>query len=288
MTLHEIILTRPSRQARLAIWLLAIGLVAIVGYLHLQTGLAYEFHLFFIVPVVLVAWFISIRRAGVIATLTVILWYLADRQLGGEQAERLPMLFNTAVRLGIFLYVAWLLGQMRAVLDRESRLARADGLTGLDNRRGFTALGHNLLGLAQRQQAPISAIFIDLDRFKEVNDRLGHDAGDTLLQTVATTLRQHLRSSDIAGRLGGDEFALILPGTDGEAASAYAEELRQRLLDAMRKKGWPVTFSIGVASFAVAPADFERLLQAADVLMYEVKNDGRNRVLARNCDSGLD
>jgi diguanylate cyclase (GGDEF)-like protein len=273
-----------SRQAQLAVWLLAIGLVGLVGYLHLQTGLGYEFHLFFIVPVVLVAWFVNVRRAHVIAVLAVILWYLADRQLGGESADRLPLLFNTLVRLSIFVAIVWLLGQLRLVLARESQLAREDALTGLANRRGFMQLGQGLLALARRQQTPISAIFIDLDHFKEVNDRFGHDTGDTLLQTVAATLRQHLRSSDVGGRLGGDEFALILPGTDVDAARAYAETLRDRLLVAMRKNGWSdVTFSIGVASFVQAPADLASLLKEADMLMYEVKDNGRDQVLVRRC-----
>lgn len=282
MTLRSLILEHPSRQTQLAVWLVAIGLAGLVGYLHLLTGLAYEFHLFFIVPVVLVAWFVNIRRGYVIASLTVILWYLADRQLGGEAADRLPLLFNTLVRLSIFIAIVWLLGQLRLVLARESQLAREDSLTGLVNRRGFMQLGQGLLALAHRQQTPITAIFIDLDRFKEVNDSLGHEAGDTLLQEVARTLRQHLRSSDIAGRLGGDEFALILPGTDADAASAYAEALRDRLLASMRENGWSVvTFSIGVASFLQAPADLPSLLKEADALMYEVKENGRDRVMVR-------
>lgn len=282
MTLRSLILEHPSRQTQLALWLVAIGLAGLVGYLHLLTGLAYEFHLFFIVPVVLVAWFVNIRRGYVIASLTVILWYLADRQLGGEAADRLPLLFNTLVRLSIFIAIVWLLGQLRLVLARESQLAREDSLTGLVNRRGFMQLGQGLLALAHRQQTPITAIFIDLDRFKEVNDSLGHEAGDTLLQEVARTLRQHLRSSDIAGRLGGDEFALILPGTDADAASAYAEALRDRLLASMRENGWSVvTFSIGVASFLQAPADLPSLLKEADALMYEVKENGRDRVMVR-------
>ena len=280
MTLRSLIFERPSRQTQLAVWLLAIGLAGLVGYLHLQTGLAYEFHLFFIVPVVLVAWFVSLRRGYVIASLTVILWYLADRQLGGESADRLPLLFNTLVRLSIFVAIVWLLGQLHLVLARESQLAREDALTGLANRRGFTQQGEFLLAMARRQNLPISALFLDLDHFKEVNDRLGHEAGDELLIRVAEILRGHLRASDLAGRLGGDEFALILPGSDLAAASEYGENLRQRLLESMRKHGWPVTFSVGVSSFATAPASLAALLSEADRLMYEAKHGGRDRLLA--------
>ena len=278
MTLRSLILEHPSRQTQLAVWLVAIGLAGLVGYLHLQTGLAYEFHLFFIVPVVLVAWFVNIRRAYVIATLTVILWYLADRQLGGDGANRLPLLFNTVVRLGIFLAIVWLLGQLRSVLTRESQLAREDGLTGLANRRGFIDQGEVLLAVVRRQSLPVSALFIDVDHFKEVNDRLGHDAGDALLVRIAEVLRGHLRASDLAGRLGGDEFALILPGTGGESAVEYAASLRQRLLDATQRNYPMATFSIGIASCSMAPATTAELLRAADDRMYSAKRAGGNRL----------
>lgn len=282
------ILTRPGRPAQLVILLAAILLTAGIGYLHLLTGLAYEFHIFFILPVLIVAWFVSAGRAIIIGVLSVAIWYLADRELGGNQANRLPLVFNTAVRLSIFLYVVWLIGQVRAVLDRESRMAREDGLTGLANQRGFTSLGHNLLGLAQRQNTPVTVMFIDLDRFKEVNDSLGHDTGDTLLRTVSEVIRGSLRVSDLAGRLGGDEFALLLPGNDPEAAAGYAESLRQRLLKAMHERNWPVTFSIGVASFATPPADFDQMIKEADALMYEVKHSGRDRVLIRSHPAPVD
>lgn len=279
---HRFIITRPGRPAQLVILLAAILLAASIGYLHLLTGLAYEFHIIFILPVLIVAWFVSVGRAIIIGVLSVAIWYLVDRKLGGYQASSLPLVFNTAVRLCIFLYVVWLIGQMRAVLDRESRMAREDVLTGLANRRGFNTLGRNLLGLARRQNTPVTVMFIDLDRFKEVNDSLGHDTGDILLKTVSEVIRGSLRVSDLAGRLGGDEFALLLPGIDSEAAAGYAENLRQRLLKTMREKNWPVTFSIGVASFATPPADFDQMINEADALMYEVKHSGRDRVLIRH------
>ncbi|MBK8121750.1 MAG: GGDEF domain-containing protein [Sulfuritalea sp.] len=122
-------------------------------------------------------------------------------------------------------------------------------------------------------------MFIDLDRFKEVNDTLGHDTGDALLTAVARIVREQVRASDIPGRLGGDEFALLLPNMNAKAASGYVEKLRRRLLAAMRESGWPVTFSIGVASHNVAPQDFDLLIKQADTLMYEVKRGGRDRVL---------
>ncbi|HEX5674031.1 MAG TPA: diguanylate cyclase, partial [Azonexus sp.] len=129
-------------------------------------------------------------------------------------------------------------------------------------------------------------MFIDLDRFKEVNDAMGHQVGDQLLKSVAAAMRDHVRISAIPCRLGGDEFALLLPGMRASAAQVYVEQLHSRLLEAMKLNGWPVTFSIGVASYNVTPGDFDGLLKQADAVIYEVKHGGRNRILLRVLNGG--
>jgi len=281
MNLYRLLQAKPDKAAERWLLILTVLLVTALSYLHLHTGPAYEFHLFFILPVLPVTWYVSPRRGALVSLLTVTLWFLADRQLGGLLGPPLPLVFNSAVRLGSLLMVVWLLGLIRAALDRETRLANEDNLTTLANRRGFFDTGRSLFHLIRRERIPVTAVFIDLDRFKEINDSLGHTTGDALLQTVAQEIRRHLRESDVAGRLGGDEFALLLPGCDPEAAADYAEKLRQRLLAAMREHRWPVTFSIGVAGFTSPPETFESLVDEADMLMYEVKESGRDRVLVR-------
>ena len=129
-------------------------------------------------------------------------------------------------------------------------------------------------------------MFIDLDHFKRVNDESGHDTGDRLLRRVAEVLQKQLRASDLAGRLGGDEFVLLLPGAGAAAAAEYAEKLRLRLLAAMQESNWPVTFSIGVASYAQPPTELTDMLCEADRLMYEVKNGGRDGIRCQSYDAG--
>jgi diguanylate cyclase (GGDEF)-like protein len=275
------LLGRPQGGHRFAVAVAIVVATAGVGYLHLLSGLAYEFHLFFIVPVLCAAWIFGRREGYLVAMLAVALWYLADLRLGGEQGDPRPLLFNSAVRLAIFVAASWLLAHTRGLLERETRLAREDELTGLPNRREFFALGRIALATAQRQEAPLTAVFIDLDRFKEVNDERGHETGDRLLREVADGLRAHMRAADIAGRLGGDEFALLLPGMEPEAAADYVADLRHRLLAAMAAQRWPVTFSIGVASYRQPPDSLPALLAEADALMYAVKRGGRDRVEQR-------
>lgn len=281
MKLVEAFLWQPGWLYRGMILAGGALLVTAIGFLHALTGLAYEFHAFFIVPILTVSWFLGPRFGYALAVLAAVEWFMADRMLAGNQAALLPLLFNTAVRLAIFAGGAWLVGVLRVILLRESRLAREDALTQLPNRREFLERGRQAFAQAQRQGEPIAAAFIDLDRFKEVNDTLGHETGDRLLKTVAAAMRAHVRVSDVPGRLGGDEFVLLLPNMKADAVHAYVEKLRRRLLDAMQAQGWPVTCSIGVASYRVTPPDFDALLKQADALMYEVKHDGRGRILLR-------
>ncbi len=281
MKLREAFLWQPHWIHQGVILIAGAILVTAISRLHIATGLAYEFHAFYIVPVLAVSWFLGARYGYALSILASVEWFLADRMLAGEPAAMLPLMFNTAVRLTIFISGAWLVGGIRLALLRESRLAREDGLTQLPNRREFHERGRVAFAQAQRQKEPFTAVFIDLDRFKEVNDAMGHGVGDQLLKSVAAAMRGHVRISDIPGRLGGDEFALLLPGMKAAAAHVFVDQLQSRLLDAMKRNGWPVTFSIGVASYNVAPEDFDRLLKQADALMYEVKHGGRNRVLLR-------
>lgn len=278
MNARRWILWQPEAGQRTLLLAGVLAVALLLGWLHFISGLAYEFHVFFVVPVLFASWYLGFRPALGLALLTAWVWFVVDRRLGGDQDDLFPLIFNSGMRLALFVGGAWLLWQMRRVLDRETRLAREDSLTGLNNRRAFHERGRDALDLSHRQGAAFTAVFIDIDRFKDVNDRLGHEAGDALLRRVAEVFRAHVRASDIAGRLGGDEFALLLPGMGEAAALAYVEDLRGRLLQEMRAAHWPVTFSIGVASCSCALDDFDGLLAEADRMMYEAKEGGRDRI----------
>jgi diguanylate cyclase (GGDEF)-like protein len=172
-----------------------------------------------------------LRPALSVSVLAIGLWAFADYQLGGVQADSFPLMFNSVLRLTLLVGGTWLLATLRDVLDRETRQAREDTLTGLDNRRAFYERGRDALALSRRQNTFFTAVFIDLDKFKQVNDEQGHHVGDELLRRVADVFRGNLRAGDIVGRLGGDEFALLLPGMGDEPALSYIENLLQRLLE---------------------------------------------------------
>jgi diguanylate cyclase (GGDEF)-like protein len=158
--------------------------------------------------------------------------------------------------------------------------ARTDALTGLLNRRGFDSRMEFALALARRSGRPLSVVSLDVDHFKGVNDRFGHEAGDEVLRRLAQTLQQRLRASDVIARLGGEEFAVVLPDTAAEDAFAIA----QSIVDGMAAQEDPlvgrITVSAGIASLRDAPDSALELLRRSDAALYAAKGQGRNRVCA--------
>lgn len=278
MDFPRLVFSKLSIWERALFFLLIIFFILLIGYLHYLVGMAYEFYLLFLIPIGLVSWFFSRAAAYFVVFFIVVVWGAGDILLMRNVSDKIPLVFNSMMRLMVFLSASWLLVFLRIVFDREVKFAREDGLTGLLNRREFYELGRDALARANRQSIPISIVFLDVDRFKEVNDTFGHDAGDRLLFLVADVAKKSIRSTDIAGRLGGDEFALVLLDLHADSALSFVEKLQGALLDAMSKQGWPATFSIGVASFHPSPPSLEDAMAKADSLMYQVKRNGRNKI----------
>ncbi len=163
------------------------------------------------------------------------------------------------------------------------RLASTDDLTGLLNRRRFMEVAAAESVRVERDGAPLSALMIDIDHFKYVNDAHGHRAGDFVLRVFGQILAEGLRTYDVACRFGGEEFAVLLPGADLDGAIANAERLRARV-EATRIEfegaSLGVCVSIGVAESAPAFDDVEKLLARADAALYQAKSNGRNCVVA--------
>ncbi len=170
------------------------------------------------------------------------------------------------------------LANLRNLAIAEHRAA-TDGLTGLPNARSVREMLLRMVAQAGRTGTPLSAIAMDLDRFKALNDRYGHQAGDEALAAVGAVLRSGVRASDFAGRWGGEEFVLLLPDTDGAGAVALAEKLRE-LIAAVTVPSVPtgVTASFGVAALPEHARDADGLLRAADRALYAAKQAGRDRV----------
>jgi len=163
---------------------------------------------------------------------------------------------------------------------REHANARTDPLTGLPNRRAFIDLLRAQIEYHRRRGEPLSIAYFDCDRFKAVNDRFGHEAGDRCLLLVGSVLAEGLRRSDYPCRIGGDEFAALFPSTRSADAALVMERLRARLARELGAEGFPVTASIGVIEVTDFDADPEELLTEVDGAMYQAKRAGGNRVVA--------
>jgi diguanylate cyclase (GGDEF)-like protein len=168
--------------------------------------------------------------------------------------------------------------RMQAELSRQ---ALSDALTGLPNRRAFAARFDEALARARRQGRPLSLLVFDLDHFKQVNDRHGHAAGDTVLRHVATVVGAASRGEETFARIGGEEFACLLPDLDTTAAMAVADRLRAQLADIpalVSGNALTVTMSGGLATFPQDGDNWDRLFSEADARLYSAKQAGRNRV----------
>ncbi len=204
----------------------------------------------------------------------------ADR----EKSARLAMIQASADELqrAVTERTAELAATNERLQQRELELQHAafhDPLTELPNRRYLVDRCEAALAHAKRHQESVALLLIDLDHFKPINDRFGHDAGDLMLQTIARRLREHVRAEDSVARLGGDEFAVLISGADAER---YAREIAERLLAELALpvlygvEPLSVTISIGVALYPQHASHFSSLYKAADEMLYKVKSRGRS------------
>ena len=164
------------------------------------------------------------------------------------------------------------------LLDEVERLATRDSLTGLANRRLFDESLHREVARAQRLDAPLSLLVLDVDHFKQVNDTYGHQTGDAVLREVAHALVANTKNFDVAARYGGDEFVVLLPGCSRDDAMRVAQRVRGEIAHQVGEA--PVTISAGVATVPDNAVDAERLMAAADAALYDAKRTGRDRVAA--------
>ncbi len=168
--------------------------------------------------------------------------------------------------------------QLREALRAQSI---RDPLTGWFNRRYMEETLEREIFRASRNERPLSVIMLDVDNFKEFNDTFGHEAGDTVLQNLCQTLKDHVRNEDVACRYGGDEFVIVLPDTSAELASRRADELRSALAEMgahYQGKSGLLTVSIGIAAFPEDGATLKELLRASDIALFHAKGEGRDRV----------
>jgi diguanylate cyclase (GGDEF)-like protein len=226
--------------------------------------------------------------------LAILVGLAQEEQLAAVEKDSAVYLWRAAAgSLAIVLFTAllgrmsWQLAQSR-LRESESKLEHAqrveylayhDGLTGLPNRSMFSKLLSQRISEARRYDRELAVAFLDLDRFKQINDTLGHEAGDQLLQEVATRLQGCVRDSDTVARLGGDEFVVLLPELeDGKLAATVAHKILGVLAKPFTLIGheFRITASIGISVYPRDGQDEQTLTKNADIAMYQAKAEGKN------------
>lgn len=264
--------------------------LAIAGAL-LVLDQGYEFGIAGLVSVVLIGPYLALDRRDLLKLFALPAVGVA-LILSFGNLERFAVV-NSTVFLTLAVLVSLILARVFETAHRKAflldqqlkREARTDALTGLANRRAMEATAARELKLARRDGSEVAVLLLDIDHFKSVNDRFGHEAGDKVIQSVAAAVKACLRETDFVARWGGEEFLVLLPGTDVPAAVRLAERIRSSLASATHDAQGleKVTLSAGVAVMSGAREDatttrWTSMVRLADAALYRAKAEGRDRV----------
>jgi diguanylate cyclase (GGDEF)-like protein len=213
--------------------------------------------------------------AGLVLTVFLTLFVTLGVDPRATLADPVPVIATLALLAGV-VSIVWAL-QAAELHHRDEAIL--DPLTGLLNRHALAPRFVELSHQARLTQQPICVVLCDVDSFKAVNDRYGHDRGDAVLRDIAYELRKRLRSFELVYRLGGEEFLIVLPGVTQQEGQEMAERLRVAVQDA-NPTGIAVTISVGLSAASGEQVVYETLFKTADRALYEAKRTGRNRVIA--------
>jgi len=254
----------------------AAGIV-LVFVLDRLTAPFFSFTPLYLLPIAAAAWLAGARAAAVAAVVAALAHFLGHLESRDPRGPWALLAWDFLSLLAMFMLFVWFVLWLRGSIVGALREARFDALTGLARRGAFLERGRWEVARAARYSRALTVAYLDIDKFKEVNDRHGHEAGDRVLAAVGSVLQTGVRTFDLVGRLGGDEFALLLPETNAAEAGVMLQRLRDRLMGVTAPDGVRITFSIGAVTIADASeVSVEALIARADSLIYEVKKSTRN------------
>jgi len=282
-----VLLARHANLPALAlIWLDVLGHAAI-GTVLIGWDSGFHYYLLMFIPTIVVS--SSPRRA--FALITVLLaFYLGLDAISRALGPLTPLhprglvivhWINIAIVFAMFTALGrFYVGMVGRAERRLHLLATRDPLTGLFNRRHFQAMADHVVAHSRRTDEPVALVIADIDHFKRINDRHGHDAGDKVLVSIAELLRHVCRGQDILARWGGEEFLVLLPDTNADGAAAAAQRIRQATEEtAVRLESGEIRVTVSLGSTTLrAGESMNEAVARADGAMYRSKSSGRNRV----------
>lgn len=272
---------RSTGWPRALLWIACIAALVFLGAVHRATDAEVALTALAILPVLAIAWNAGVAGGLAAAVFAAVVWAAADYHSDRPFSAGWIPWANAAARLMAYALVAFLAAQTRQLILKVHEAASVDGLTGIRNRRAFLEAGAAEVERSRRHGRPLAVVFVDLDRFKTLNDRKGHARGDAALRATANALVGALRAVDHVARVGGDEFAAVLPEIEFAAVSESAARIASAVGKALGPHA-PVTASVGVAWFSRADREFAEMVKMADGLMYEAKASRSGAVVVRD------
>lgn len=269
MRLRWTIPEQPCSSVQVATCTLLLLLV--ITWADTVTGFEFTFSLFYLLPIAVSALFGRPFLAYCTAIVAAGAWTASELLSGKIYAQHLVLVWNIFVREGFLLAFTLLLVWLVKSLRMLKVLSNFDALTNLPNRRYFIEQADAMLALVKRQHGVGCLAYIDLDNFKQLNDSLGHQAGDEVLKLAAIAIRCSIRPYDIAGRLGGDEFAIFMAHVNPQVGDLALQKVQQVFERQMQTMQLPVRMSIGIDYVSNDQQDLTELLASADARMYAIK-----------------
>lgn len=261
--------------------IIGFTIVGLIGLFDYATGNELTVSLFYLIPILLVTWVVDRPTGFFTSFVSGLTLLIAEIAAGQIYSHPIFYFLNTLIRTSFYVVIVYLLSELQKSRREEQQAARTDFVTGAVNARYFNELLQMEISRIRRYPHPITLVYVDVDNFKAVNDLFGHTIGDDVLRCIATELKTQLRVTDTVARLGGDEFVMLLPSTRQQEARIVVSKVYTNLIETMRQRNWPVTFSMGAVTCEFSPYSAEQLVNMADELMYEVKNSTKNDIRFR-------
>lgn len=273
---------RPNNTRFLDLCFICLTLFC-VGYIDYHTGPQLSFLIAYIVIIAITAQRIGGFFCYVVAVIAATIRIITMAPL--YDGQPFTFVWNYTNVLGVYSLISYLLNRNYTTIETLSQATIKDPLTSAFNTKGFVFLLDKAIAHTRRHKEPMSVAFMDVDRFKQVNDTRGHKAGDILLKQIVTTINSQLRAEDAVCRMGGDEFALLIARSDLSETYKFLGRMKSVLDKMASEEKYDISFSMGAVCYnGNADVTHAELLHQADESMYRVKRTTKNDILVEAMD----
>jgi len=270
-----------DRKYHWVVLFVSVLFICLFGFADYWAGLRIHLSVLFMIPVYFCTWFIGFRAGAFVSLLSSLTLLIGTIFFHHSQSSLGVVIFNVVSLFLTNTIFSLALALLKKKYSEFHEQLRHDGLTGLLNAEAFFELAELERLRSIRYGHPLTICFLDLDNFKQVNDKMGHLEGNEFLKMTAQILKKSIRETDQVARLGGDEFVILFPESGPNAAEALVGKIQDDLREAYREKNCETTPSFGVATFYEKPSSVNMLVSLVDELMYNAKNSGKNRIVAK-------